>query len=75
MIKITGAKSTVQFVPQEKIYGTSYEDIPRRVPDNTKMKTILKTTMDVSLEDGLRKTIDWFQKAHFDAAKAPSHTL
>ena len=49
MIKITGAKSAVQYVPQQKIYGDSYEDIPRRVPDNTKMKTVLKTTMDISL--------------------------
>ncbi len=71
MIKITGAKSTIQFVPQEKIYGTSYEDIPRRVPDNTKMKTVLKVNCDVSLEDGLKKTIDWFQKAHFDASRTP----
>jgi len=70
MIKITGAKSTIQFVPQQKIYGESYEDIPRRVPDNTKMKTILKTTMDVSMEAGLRKTIDWFRKAHFENADA-----
>jgi UDP-glucose 4-epimerase len=71
MIKITGAKSSIQFVPQEKIYGTSYEDIPRRVPDNTKMKTILKATMDVSLEEGLRRTIEWFQKAHFEASQTP----
>src|SRR5262249_61213348 len=71
MIKITGAKSTIQFVPQEKIYGTSYEDIPRRVPDNTKMKNILKTQMDISLEEGLRQTIEWFQKAHFDASQTP----
>jgi len=66
MIKITGAKSTIKFVPQQKIYGDSYEDIPRRVPDNTKMRTILKVTPDVSLEDGLRKTIEWFQKAHYE---------
>jgi len=71
MIKITGAKSSIQFVPQEKIYGTSYEDIPRRVPDNTKMKTILKVNCNVSLQEGLKKTIDWFQKAHFEASKAP----
>jgi len=71
MIKITGNKSTIKFVPQEKIYGTSYEDIPRRVPDNTKMKTVLKVNCDVSLEEGLKKTIEWFQKAHFDAAKMP----
>jgi len=71
MIKITGANSTIQYVPQEKIYGTSYEDIPRRVPDNTKMRTILKTNMEVSLEEGLRKTIEWFQKAHYEASQAP----
>lgn len=70
MIRITGAKSAITFVPQQKIYGESYEDIPRRVPDNTKMKTILKVTPDVSMEDGLKKTIDWFRKAHFENSDA-----
>ncbi|MFA5975467.1 MAG: NAD-dependent epimerase/dehydratase family protein [Elusimicrobiota bacterium] len=69
MIKITGARSTIKLVPQETIYGSSYEDIPRRVPDNTKMKTILKVKTEVSLEDGLRRTIEWFQKAHFEASQ------
>jgi len=71
MIKITGARSTIKFVPQQQIYGESYEDIPRRVPDNAKMRMILKVAPTVSLEDGLRKTIEWFQKAHFDGAPAP----
>ena len=70
MIRIMGATSAIKYVPQEKIYGTSYEDIPRRVPDNTKMKTILKVKPETSMEDGLRKTIEWFQKAHFDPTKA-----
>ena len=69
MIKITGAKSTIKFVPQQKIYGDSYEDIPRRVPNNEKMRKILKVHADISLEDGLKKTIDWFQKAHFEKTK------
>jgi UDP-glucose 4-epimerase len=72
MIKITGARSEIKFVPQQKIYGESYEDIPRRVPDNTKMRTILKVTPKVSMEDGLRKTIEWFQKAHFEASQSPA---
>jgi UDP-glucose 4-epimerase len=72
MIKITGARSEVKFVPQQKIYGESYEDIPRRVPDNTKMRNILKAEPKVSLEDGLRRTIEWFQKEHFQASKAPA---
>lgn len=71
MLKITGARSTIQFVPQEKIYGLSYEDIPRRVPDNAKMKAILKVSPDIPLEDGLRRTIEWFQKAHFEAPPSP----
>ncbi|MDB5108190.1 MAG: hypothetical protein JWM69_1131, partial [Candidatus Binatus sp.] len=31
-----GGKSKIKFVTQEEVYGNSYEDIPRRVPDNTK---------------------------------------
>lgn len=72
MIRITGARSTIEFVTQQAVYGDSYEDIPRRVPDNSKMKTILKVTPRVDLEEGLRQTIDWFQKAHFEASKAPT---
>ncbi len=72
MIRITGARSTIKFVTQQSIYGDSYEDIPRRVPDNTKMRNILKVTPKVSLEDGLRRTIEWFQKAHFEASQPPT---
>src|SRR5882762_4552966 len=72
MIRITGARSTIKFVTQQSIYGDSYEDIPRRVPDNTKMRTILRAAPKVSLEDGLRRTIEWFQKAHFEASEATS---
>lgn len=60
MIKVSGAKSKIVFVPQEKIYGNSYEDVPRRVPDNTKMKKILGVDPKTPLEEGLKKTLDWF---------------
>lgn len=60
MIKAAGAKSKIVFVPQEKIYGNSYEDVPRRVPDNTKMKKILGVDPKTPLEEGLKKTLDWF---------------
>jgi len=48
-------------VPQEQVYGTSYEDIPRRVPDATLMRELLGVTAETSLEDGLRQTIDYFR--------------
>lgn len=57
-----GTGSKITFVPQEKIYGNSYEDIARRVPDITRMRTVLGVDPTISLEDGLRKTIDWFKK-------------
>ncbi len=63
MIDISGSKSTIKFVTQESIYGTSYEDIPRRVPDNTKMREVLGVTAETPLAEGLRRTIDWFRAA------------
>ena len=42
MIELYGsAKSKIKFVTQADVYGQSYEDIPRRVPDNTRMRTLL----------------------------------
>ena len=56
-----GTGSKITFVRQEQIYGNYYEDIARRVPDITRMRTILGVEPQVSLEDGLRKTIEWFR--------------
>lgn len=61
MISLYGCKSTITFVSQESIYGDSYEDIPRRVPDNRRMREILGVVPRVSLEDGLKRTIEWFR--------------
>lgn len=61
MIALSGSTSSVTFVPQKSIYGDSYEDIPRRVPDNGRMREILGVTPQISLEDGLRRTIEWFR--------------
>jgi UDP-glucose 4-epimerase len=61
MIDIAGSKSTIKFVTQESVYGSSYEDIPRRVPDATKMENILGVHANTSLRDGLTRTIEWFR--------------
>lgn len=61
MIDLSGAKSTIKFVTQESVYGSSYEDIPRRVPDNGKMQTILGVRADTSLREGMARTIEWFR--------------
>ncbi len=63
MIELFGStKSGLKFVPQEEVYGKSYEDIPRRVPDTTKMKSLLGVTPKVSLREGVKLAIDWFRE-------------
>jgi len=62
MIRLSGSRSNVTFVHQEDIYGKSYEDIARRVPDIRLMKEILQMVPKISLEEGLGRTIEWFRK-------------
>lgn len=64
LIRITGANVPIEFVPQSHIYGQSYEDIQRRVPDVTAMRQVLGVCADTSLEDGMRETFQWFQQAY-----------
>jgi len=61
MIDLCGISSSVAFTPQEAIYGNSYEDIPRRVPDISRMREILGVIPRVSLEEGMRRTVEWFR--------------
>jgi len=63
MLEIAGKpKTMIEYVPQEKIYGTSYEDIPRRVPDATRMRAILGVVPKFGLREGLERTMGWFMK-------------
>jgi UDP-glucose 4-epimerase len=62
MLELFGpSKSRVRFVTQEEVYGKSYEDIPRRVPDNTKMRKLLGIEPKVSLREGTQLAMKWFQ--------------
>jgi nucleoside-diphosphate-sugar epimerase len=63
MLELYGpTKSRIKFVTQEQIYGNSYEDIPRRVPDNTKMRKLLGIEPRVELREGTKMAMDWFRK-------------
>ena len=55
------SRSGCDFVPQAAVYGDSYEDIARRVPDVTKMERVLGVRAETPLVDGLRRTVEWFQ--------------
>jgi UDP-glucose 4-epimerase len=62
MIKVSGSPSRITLVPKEAVYDRGYEDIPRRVPSVARMHDILGVRAEVSLEDGLARTIEWFKR-------------
>jgi UDP-glucose 4-epimerase len=62
MIEIAGSPSRISFVPKEAVYDRGYEDIPRRVPAVTRMHQLLGVRAEVSLKDGLARTIEWFKR-------------
>ena len=61
MIRLAASSSPIVFVDQEAVYGDRYEDVPRRVPSLQRMHEILDVRAEISLEEGLRRTIDWFR--------------
>jgi UDP-glucose 4-epimerase len=54
-------------VPYDQIAGRKYEDVPRRIPDIEKAKQKLGFEAKISLEEGLRKTIEWQRPFVLDA--------
>jgi UDP-glucose 4-epimerase len=52
----------IEFVPYESFTGKKYEDVQRRVPDTTFAKKVLGFEAQVSLDEGLKRTIAWQQE-------------
>jgi len=62
MIEAARSSSRIRFVTQQSVYGNSYEDVQRRVPDNRRMKEILGVVPEISLREGLRHIVEWFRQ-------------
>lgn len=62
--EITKKKLKVKHIKYEEIYGKGFEDIARRVPDIAKAKKTLGFDPKVSLREGLKKTLIWFEKVN-----------
>ena len=43
-------------------YGKVYEDIPRRIPNVDKAKELLGWTPRTTVEEGIKRTVDWVNK-------------
>lgn len=59
-----GSSSPIEPTSYESYYGPRFEDTRRRVPDITRAQEVLNWTPEVALEDGLARTVAWWQKTH-----------
>ena len=62
MNRVGNFKSEIGFIPHVEVFGASYEDIPRRCPNMSKIKKFVNWKTTTSLEDGLKKTIEYYRK-------------
>ncbi len=51
----------IKHIPYAHAYGVRFEETRRRVPDTRRARELLGFEAEVLLEDGLRRTIDWFR--------------
>jgi UDP-glucose 4-epimerase len=51
--------ATPEFIDTDELYGDTYEDLDRRVPETTKAEARLNWTATTSLEEGIEKVLAW----------------
>jgi UDP-glucose 4-epimerase len=64
--KLTQSKSEIAFVPYDEAYEEGFEDMPRRVPDISKVGELIGFRPEMSL-DGILKSVIDFQNGRLPA--------
>jgi UDP-glucose 4-epimerase len=60
--RLTKSRSPIEHLPYEKAYEKGFEDMRRRVPDLTKIRSLIGFRPKVNLEEMLLKIIDYFKR-------------
>ncbi len=55
----TPGELAIEFIPYESFTGKKYEDVMRRVPDIRKCERLLGVRAQVTIDEGLARTIEW----------------
>lgn len=58
--RMTGSDSRIEFVPYDKAYEEGFEDMPRRVPDTSKIHSLIGYEPRLGLEQILERVIDYY---------------
>ena len=67
---MTGSDSPIQFVPHHEVFGHSFEDMSRRVPDISKIQQLVGYRPKVHLEEILERVIEYWEPPSDDVAVA-----
>jgi UDP-glucose 4-epimerase len=59
---LAGSSSPIKNVPYDEAYQSGFEDMPRRVPDLTKARTMIGYVPRFGLDDILVQVIEHFQR-------------
>ena len=66
--ELTGSKSEIVRVPYDEAYEEGFEDMPRRVPDISKVGALTGFKPTVTLEEILHSVIEYYSGRQSDAA-------
>src|SRR5262249_35648859 len=58
---LAGSKSPIRYVPYDQAYESGFEDMPRRVPDLSRVSALIGYRPDHRLDDILVQVIDYFR--------------
>jgi UDP-glucose 4-epimerase len=72
---LTGTSSEIAYVPYTSAYGLHFEETRRRVPDVTRAREVLGFEAHTSLEEGLRRTLRWFQEHETDVTNTTERAV
>ncbi len=57
--KVTGSRSTMEFMPYEKVYGPGFDDIFRRIPSLEKLDRLIQYRPSTPIQIIVRSVVDW----------------
>jgi UDP-glucose 4-epimerase len=60
--EMTGSRSDIVRIPYDQAYEAGFEDMPRRVPDISKVKALVGYTPTVELDEILTRVIEYFRQ-------------
>jgi nucleoside-diphosphate-sugar epimerase len=59
--QLTASKSEIVYIPYSQAYEEGFEDMPRRVPDLTKINKLIGYQPKVALDEIIKKVIEYYE--------------